>query len=101
MNYCTVNVTACDCAIAPSVAVTVTLKVPNAVGVLRVSAFEPDFEPSAWDEADTVAVAGSPGPNVGAVYTPFESIVPLPGEPTTDQVTAVLALVTVAVNCEV
>lgn len=83
---------------APSVAVTITLKVPKAVGVLSVSVFEPDFEPSAWDVADTVTVAGSPGPDVGAVYTPFESIVPLPGKPTTDQITAVLALVTVAVN---
>lgn len=97
-NYCTVKVTACDCAIAPSVAVTITLKVPNAVGVLSVSVLEPNFEPSAWDVAVTVAVAGSPGANVGAVYMPFESIVPLPGEPTTDQITAVLALVTVAVN---
>ena len=87
---------------APSVAVTVRLKVPNVVGVLSVSVFEPNFEPSAWEVAVTVAVAGSPGPNVGAEYTPFESIVPLPGEPATDQVTAVLlALVTVAVNCAV
>jgi len=35
--YCTVNVTPCECAIPPSVAVTVTLNLPSAVGVRMVT----------------------------------------------------------------
>jgi len=81
---------------APSVAVTVTLDVPKAVGVRTVTVAGPEWLGSATEVAITVTVAGF-GTVAGAAYRPFTSIEP---PPDTDQVTAVfVALLTVAVNC--
>src|SRR5580765_1241946 len=88
--YCTVSETFCECDTTPSVAVTVTVYVPRAVGTLSVSLREPDFVVSAWEVAVMFTVAGRPGANVGAVYRPLASIVPLAGAPVTAQVTALL-----------
>src|SRR5882724_540454 len=100
--YCTVSDTFWECDTTPSVAVTVTVYVPRAVGTLSVSLREPDFVASAWEVAVTFTVAGSPGANIGAVYRPLASIVPLAGAPVTAQVTALLeVLFTAATNCAV
>jgi len=101
-SHCTVSDTFCACDTTPSVAVTVTVYIPRAVGVLNVSLREPDFVGSAWEVAVMFTAAGRPGANVGAVYRPLASIVPLEGAPVTAQVTALLeVLFTVAVNCAV
>src|SRR5580765_2428095 len=88
--YCTVSETFCECDTTPSVAITVTVYGPRAVGTLSVSLREPDFVVSAWEVAVMFTVAGRPGANVGAVYRPLASIVPLAGAPVTAQVTALL-----------
>ena len=80
----------------PSLAVTVTLDVPKAVGVRMVTVAGPEWLGSATEVAVTVTVAGF-GTVAGAVYRPvFASIEP---PPDADQVAAVfVALLTVAVN---
>ncbi len=95
--YCTVNVTPCECAMLPSVAVTVTVNVPSVVGVRICTVAEFDFPASACEVAVPLTANGC-GPVAGPVYRPFPSIVPPPGE--TAQFTAAFpAFWTVAVNC--
>lgn len=98
-NYCTVNVTPCDCAIAPSVAVTVTLNVPRVVGVWIFTVAVPVLLGSATEVAVTVTNAGLGIGNAGAVYNPVGSTEPLVLPPVTAQATVWSAAATAAVNC--
>jgi hypothetical protein len=57
---------ACECQTLPSVAVTVTVNVPNVVGVKTLTVAVPDFALSACEVADTVTAEGL-GTVAGAV----------------------------------
>src|SRR5215471_4204241 len=56
--YCTTNVTCCECATPPSVAVTVTMKLPRPVGCRSCTVPLPDLLESAWDAALMLIVGG-------------------------------------------
>jgi hypothetical protein len=80
VHYFTVNVTDSECVVPaapPSFAISMMLGyVPGMVAALSASWADPDWFGFDWEVAVMVTLIGRPAATVGAVYTPFASIVP-------------------------
>jgi hypothetical protein len=92
------------CVKVPTVAVIVTVYVPDGVGALIVTVAVSLFVTSACEIADTITGTFGVGTTVGAVYSPVLSTVPTDGlppvAPFTCQVTCVLLVPSPeTVNC--
>jgi hypothetical protein len=102
-SYSTTSIAVVVCTTLPTVAVIVTVYVPDGVGDFMLMVADADLVTSACEIADTVTVEGV-GTNDGAAYIPDPSTVPTvefpPVTPFTCHETSVLLVpLTVAVNC--